>query len=328
MPSSNMTSVPSLPPDEAVTAVVTRACFLKFQLCTRQLKDGDRIHIQTRFADLKLWADSVGATAPEKASLDWRFQHRPVDIQFILGHLSMLEELLEECLVAMKEDLYVRDILIGIDSVVDSLAFIGVQIRRSGRKSRLQKADRSFDRNRARYRSLRAHLSCVIVSRPTQQGRTEEDCHGYDYFADLSFSPIQERLIEANLKRRHRFIEAQRHSQGLKNSSTMTRRYNTGSASEIKHQDSLLEQKRKAAASEQHRTLTRSATSASGLDPEWGGLHIQRRPSSAITRITAITATAKYPRVHAPSNMDQKLIQCPCCCQALPTAELEDIIWR
>jgi hypothetical protein len=334
LPSSTMTSVPSPPPNEAVTATITRECFQKFQLCTQQLEGRDEIHIRTRWADLKLWADSVGATAPDKASLDRRYEHRPEDIHFILGLLSMLGEVLEECHTAAKGDFSLRDILTRIDSIVDSLAFIGVQIRRSGRKSRLQKADRSFDRNRAKYRNLRAHLSCVMVSRPTQEGRPGKDCHSNDYFADLSLPPIQERLIEANLRRRHRFIEAQRHSQGLKESFTLEgpsvvpNQYDTESASETKHRSIPAEHRKKPMVSQQKRTLTLPATSASGVDSRWGGLHSQRRPGSTITRITTITAAAIYPKAHAPSNMDQKIVQCPCCCQSIPTVELEDSLWK
>jgi hypothetical protein len=246
----------------------------------------------------------------------------------------MLGELLEKCHTAARENLSLSDILTSIDSIVDSLAFIGVQIRRSGRKSRLHKADRSFDRNRAKYRNLRAHLSCVMVSRPTPEGRPTENCHSNDYFADLSFPPIQERLIEANLRRRHRFIEAQRHSQGLKDSfpmeghSVVTGKHHTESASEKEHGGILAEHRKKAVVSQQKRTLTLPATSASGMDSRWGGLHTQRRPGSTITRITTITAAAIYPRAHAPSNLDQKLVQCPCCCQSIPTVELEDSLWR
>lgn len=132
---------------EASTATVTRSCLEEFQQCIQQLEGKDKIHIRTRLIDLRLWADSVGATAQAKASLDWRFQHRPDDIYFIRGLLSMLEGLLKECFIAANNRSDVRDIITNIDSTVDSLAFIGVQIRRSGRKSRLRKADDSFDQS-------------------------------------------------------------------------------------------------------------------------------------------------------------------------------------
>jgi hypothetical protein len=333
MSSSAMASVPSPSLKEAVTATVTRACLQKFHACIQRLEGRNKVHVQTRLADLRLWADNVGATAPEKASLDSRFQHRPEDIRFILGLLSMLEELLEECHTAARENARVRDILRSIDSTVDSLAFIGVQIRRSGRKSRLQKADQSFDRNRAKYRNLRAHLSCIMVSWPSVGGCSEDHFRSSDYFVDLSFLPIQERLIEANLRRRHRFIEAQRHSQGLKDYSRVEDRYEiiqghvAGSATETEHRGSLAESREIAAVSQPKQAPRIPTTSASGLDSTWEGWQTQRRPGSTVTRITAITAAARYPRAHSPT-LDQKLVQCPCCCQAIPAAELENNLWR
>jgi hypothetical protein len=94
-----------------------------------------------------------------------------------------------------------------------SMISIGVAIRRSGRKSRLQKADASFDRDRDKYLDLRAHLATVIMSRPNYGPRTLSDS---DHFTKVELSPIQNRLVEANLRRRHRFMNAQRHSHLLR----------------------------------------------------------------------------------------------------------------
>ncbi|CZR61670.1 uncharacterized protein PAC_11567 [Phialocephala subalpina] len=333
-------------PTEASTATVTRLCLEGFQKCIQQLQDKNKIHIQTRLADLRLWADSVGAAAQAKASLDWRFQHRPNDIHFIRGLLSMLEGLLKECFIAANNRSDVRDAIANIDATVDSLAFIGVQIRRSGRKSRLRKADDSFDETRDKYRKLRAHLACVITSKPTREGRPKDEgkeIHSVDYFANLKLPPIQERLVEANLRRRHRFMEAQRHSHGLKGSSTkvshtvIPQQFVAMAANHTKHEVSPMLDSKVAVASREKQarptgpgkdTPTMPATSASGLDSKWGGLQNNRRAGSTVTRITAITAAARYPRVHTSSNKDQKLVKCPCCCQAIPTSELEDSQWR
>ncbi|KAH8719541.1 hypothetical protein GQ44DRAFT_751601 [Phaeosphaeriaceae sp. PMI808] len=332
---------------EASTAVVTRSCLEEFQQCLQQLHGKDRIHIQTRLADLRLWADSVGAVAHAKASLDSRFKHRPNDILFIQNLLSMLEGFLKECIVAASCKADLRDIMTNIDSAVDSLAFLGVQIRRSGRKSRIRKADDSFDQNRDKYRKLRAHLACIISSKPAIEGRpTDEgkDIHSVDYFAKLKLSPIQERLVEANLRRRHRFQEAQRHSEGLKDRlakvtpPVIPQQFITMAVIHHPKQDaSPMQDKKIAAAMTQQSSrpapkgkspLTLPATSASGLDSRWGGLQNKRRPGSTMTRLTAITANARYPRARRLSNADQKLAKCPCCCQAIPAAELEGNRWR
>lgn len=331
---------------EALTATVTRSCLEKFKQCIQKLQGKDKIHVQTRLADLRLWSDSVGAAASAKASLNSRFQHRPNDVNFVRGLLSMLEGLLQECLTAASDGSDVRDAITNIDSTVDSLAFIGVQIRRSGRKSRLRKADDSFDKNRDIYRKLRAHLACVLTAKPTEEGRPKDEgkeIHSVDYFTNIKLPQIQERLVGANLRRRHRFMEAQRHSHGLKDPSTeashtvIPQQFITMAATDTKQEVSPMQDIKIAAALHQKQVRpsgagqnapTIPATSASGLDSKWGGLQKNRRPGSTVTRITAITAAARYPRAHPSSSQGQKLVKCPCCCQAIPASELEDGQWR
>jgi hypothetical protein len=51
------------------------------------------------------------------------------------------------------------------------------------------------------------------MSRPNYGPRTLSDS---DHFTKVELSPIQNRLVEANLRRRHRFMNAQRHSHLLR----------------------------------------------------------------------------------------------------------------
>lgn len=335
---------------EASTAAVTRSCFEKFQQCLQHTDGKTKIHVQTRLADLRLWADSVGAVAHEKASLDYRFQHRLDDILFIRNLLSMLEgflEDMEECFLTTKHEADLQDVMTNIDSTIETLAFIGVQIRRSGRNSRIRKADNSFDRNRDSYRNLRAHLACIVLARPTKEGRPKnegKDIHSVDYFAQIKLSPIQERLIEANLRRRHRFKEAQRHSGKLRDHlgnvapPVIPQQFIATSTTQHSGQDvSPLQDKKIAAAMRQQKsgpglrkddTHTIAPTSASGLDSAVGGLQEKRRLRPTATRITSTTAKMRYSRAHKFSDAEQKLAKCPCCCQAIPATELEGSRWR
>lgn len=325
---------------EASTAEITRSCLEKLQQCIHRKEGEDKTHLQTRLADLRLWSGSVGATAREKASLDARFQHRPDDIYSIQSLLHMLEGFLRECLIAADNDAHLRNVIMNIDSTIDSLVFIGVQIRRSGQTSQLRMVDGSFERNRDNYQKLRAHLACVITSKPTEGGRPADEgkeIHSMDYFAELELPPIQHRLVEANLRRRHRFTEAQRHSQGLLDYSTKAShpvRSREAFALARTHPDqeakpiTQIRQMQARAAGAANEAPTVTATSASGLDSKWGGFRNSRRPGSTVTRITAITASATYPKARVSSDPDQRLVKCPCCCQAIPTTELEDGQWR
>lgn len=335
---------------EASTAAVTRSCFEKFQQCLQQTDGKTKIHIQTRLADLRLWTDSVGAVAHEKASLDYRFRRRPDAVRFIRDLLSMLEGFLkdmEECFLAAKHEADLQGIMTNIDSTIDTLAFIGVQIRRSGRKSRIRKVDSSFDQNQDRYRNLRAHLACVVLAKSTEEGRPineGKDIHSVDYIAKIKLSPIQERLIRANLRRRHRFEEAQRHSGRLKGHSgnvappVIPQQFITISTTQHAKQDiSQLQDKRIAAVMRQQSsrpgpkkedTHTIAPTSASGLDSKWGGLQEKRRPEPTATCLTSTMAKMRYPRAHKLPDAEQKLAKCPCCCQAISATELEGSRWR
>ncbi|KAI1149604.1 hypothetical protein F4825DRAFT_453287 [Nemania diffusa] len=321
---------------EASIADLTRSCLEGARQSIQQLKGKDKIYMQTRLADLRLWADSVGATAPAKASLDQRFQHRPEDIYLIRGLLFMLQGFFNECSIAVDNQSDIEDIISNIDSTVDSLGILGVQIRRSGRQSRLRKADSSFDKNREKYHKLRVHLACIIASKPTKNGRpaTEgAEIHSVDYFANLKLAPIQERLIEANLRRRHRFLEAQRHSHGLKDTSTkayqlIIPRQTTAEStpSHTKQGVNSTPARQTLPPNPRHNSPMTTVTSTSGMDSKWGGLRDSRRPGSTVTRITNITAAARYPKAHA--SWEQKLIKCPCCCQAIPASEMEGTQWR
>ncbi|KAI0191452.1 WD40-repeat-containing domain protein [Xylaria flabelliformis] len=315
---------------EASLADMTRSCLEGARQSIERLEGKDKIYMQTQLTDLRLWADSVGATAQAKASLDQRFQHQPEDVYLIRGLLSMLQGFFSECSIAADSKSDIKDIVSNIDSTIDSLAILGVQIRRS-----LREADNSFDKNREKYREFRAHLACIIASRPTEDGRPVDEgkeIHSVDYFANLRLTSVQERLIEANLRRRHRFLEAQRHSHGLKDISTKAYQSITPQQTIAEMPSSRAKQGANsnlagnAAVTTQERQALLTVTSASGLDSKWGGLRDSRRPKSTVTRTTTITAAARYPKAHAPSG--QKLIKCPCCCQAIPASEVEASQWK
>jgi hypothetical protein len=85
------------------------------------------------------------------------------------------------------------------DVTLDRLLRVSVAIRKSGAQHRLARADRSFDR--LEHYDLYSHLCLVLFARKdTTKQRLDH---------------IQARLLEANLRRRHRFLYAQRHAKHL-----------------------------------------------------------------------------------------------------------------
>ncbi|KAI1132237.1 hypothetical protein F5Y10DRAFT_284131 [Nemania abortiva] len=273
---------------EASLADMTRSCLEGAKHSIQRLEGKDKIYMQTRLADLRLWADSVGATAQGKASLDQRFQHRPDDVYLIRGLLFMLQGFFSKFSIAADNKSDIKDIISNINSTIDSLAILGVQIRRGGRQSRLRKADSSFDENRKKYRKFRAHLACIIASRPTEGGRPVnegKEIHSVDYFANLKLTPIQERLIEASLRRRHRFLEAQRHSHGLRDVSTKIYQpvalqqtiseTPSGHSKQrvnpipVRSMTATMQERQALPTNPKHNAPMTAITSASGLDSKW-----------------------------------------------------------
>ena len=322
------------------TAESTLSCLKQFTFCVDKIEGVHNIHINNRYADFKLWADSLGAIAQGQACLDWRFRDRPEDILFIKGLLEMLEWFLKECASSSGNVNAVEEALDKIDSMVHNLISIGVAIRRSGRKSRLQKADDSFERHREKYLDLRAHLACVIVSKPNKGPRTPCDS---DHFATMVLPPIQNRLVEANLRRRHRFLEAQRHSHLLKDPTPTIHGHlstepgineilstlGTKLPSEnqgIPKVEARLE-RAQAITAARIDPITTPGTIASTLETGFQGLQHKVQARSTVTCITKITAAARYPRAKT-SGTKNFSFKCPCCCQAISTKEAEDSQFR
>ncbi|KAH8754550.1 hypothetical protein F5883DRAFT_573024 [Diaporthe sp. PMI_573] len=319
----------------------TRACFARFQSCIAVLDGEHRNHLEIRFADLKLWADSVGALAYGKASLDWQLRGRSRDIFLVTSLLDMLEQFLKGKVAAIEdgdEDI-IEEAEQGIDEMTDNLAWIGSAIRRSGTKSRLQQADMSFERDRAgkdkrQCDQLRAHLICIIKSRPTETATSKD--YSKD-FHSMELQGIQNRLVEANLRRWHRFRYAQRHSNVLRASRAVQNmpihvipegsipnsvaeptnspvpRINTAAA------------KQRNETSDQGETGTTAGLSASAFGSEYQGLggRYTRPAKSTMTRISTITRFTRFPKAKKPQTQ-RKTLLCPCCCQALPLEEAED----
>ncbi|KAF5570196.1 1-phosphatidylinositol-4 5-bisphosphate phosphodiesterase [Fusarium phyllophilum] len=199
---------------------LSNRCLEAFQICltfrspdpglSNQHASHDE-RFEYRLADFNLWIDGIGALAPSKASLDARLSERPIDLSLVKGNLVMLFQSLEDCLDQLKDSGSLEDALLDIDSALESLVTLSLAIRRTGRRSRLQKADRLFIPEE--HAELRKHLEAIIQLRPGPGPCCPED---ESRTKMASLTPLQCHLVTANLKRRNRFIQAQLHSLGLK----------------------------------------------------------------------------------------------------------------
>lgn len=178
--------------------------------------------------------------------------------------------------------------------------------------NRYGEADASFHRNISNYHQLREHLAAIILLGHTTEPRDVFE----DMECSLKLDPIQERLVMANLKRRHRFMEAQRHSRGLLGPSTKAS--NTLIPEQLVAMPTITRQSQSRSTSPGKNPPVISATSAPDQDSKCGGIRTEVQTRIAI----------RYPRVHIPPSIDQELVKCPCCCQTIPATERDGIRWR
>jgi hypothetical protein len=140
-------------------------------------------------------------------------------------------------------------------------------------------------------------------------------------------SPLQIRLIDANLKRRNRFLYAQQHSQRLGGHPRNRPRERPALA--MRPQRSELSN----TAPHLHgEALVRedpggqSTTTATALDEQ---IQIPAEPVNgpATTVLSVTSSRITYPKA-PPLHNRQILFTCPCCCQSLPVAVGRGNQWK
>ncbi|KAK6359883.1 hypothetical protein TWF696_001012 [Orbilia brochopaga] len=309
---------------------LTRACISKFERCLQSRNITQKENLENRMADLSLWADGVGALAKQSASLDWRFRSRPEDLQLVKALLSMLGRFLDEYADIAETNGPIDDALSSIDAMIENLALIGVAVRRTGRTSRVQKADQKF--NREMHSELRQHLECILLLRPSANGHKALD--------NSELTVVQKRLVDANLRRRNRFLRAHQHSRYLGN-----HQLEPSAPIEISisvpvpvsgnmTQGSLGPKQSPLPLPMTPRPIKGQGADVAGFSTastaEGALQYIQDRSSGkevAKTQITSLAADADYPRPPASaSKFGHKVFRCPCCCQTLPNADTAE--WR
>ncbi|CAH0023170.1 unnamed protein product [Clonostachys rhizophaga] len=132
-----------------------------------------------------------------------RLESRPEEIVMIKGMLTLLRQFLgnyEELLGKAEES---EEALRNVDSALGNLALLAMAIRQTGKRSRLEKADKKF--NPDDHLALRDHLEFILRIQGSPAGQ-KSTCLDWR----------QQHLIRANLRRRNRFVQAQNHSKYLK----------------------------------------------------------------------------------------------------------------
>ncbi|KAL7957083.1 hypothetical protein V8C34DRAFT_325613 [Trichoderma compactum] len=327
--------------------------------------------LTTRLDSFKMWADNVGAQAEPLLSLDSRLHSRPDNLSLVKYLLNTLSKFIKDFADKPEKGHPITRALENIDSVIASLLRIGVAIRRAGKASRGRRAHKSFNPNE--HHEFKRHLECLILLRPNEdqpQPSGLEVSSVNELIDDPSTKPsekhdvlktkleqlaksrmdqldssrlneIQKRLIDANLRRRHNFLEAQKQSQRLKRKAQpkmLDRQRSDGDT--LKFSESgltthtLAQSKTSAPLDNEYQETKSTALPAATTGSHIGAstveesaqlnLHVansqQRAPSMVRSQISLIATDAEFPKPPAPSKY-HGMFKCPCCCQSLPSQD-------
>ncbi|RAK89626.1 hypothetical protein BO79DRAFT_227827 [Aspergillus costaricaensis CBS 115574] len=280
-------------------------------------------------ADLKLWANGAGALKVGKASLDARLTSNQdakdfvrIRSDFLLGadgHGDGLGQAMQD-----------------VKSIIGQLSRIMTSIRKAGINARIQKADGSYDPGHPQVEALKNHLQLLLLllSRPRYNGtlQAETSSHGVLLVSSIdgtivseprSLTVIQRRLIEANLKRRHRFLYAQRHA--IKLSDREPAPAKSIPTSRKIPQPLILNPNARSTDEPKLPTVYSTTTATEVQDPIPFPTRDSAQPATTI--ISAISSRVTYPK---PPQLrpDQNVFQCPCCCQTLPASMSRGSQWK
>ncbi|KAH7121765.1 hypothetical protein B0J13DRAFT_567235 [Dactylonectria estremocensis] len=335
-------------------------CLTKFDECLLNDALAQNQWAENRRADFCIWVDGVGALAGKNASLDARFVSKPRELILTLNLLLQLHNYLGDSLNATGRK-RLEEAKRNADAAIENLASMAVAIRRTGRKSRLIRADRGF--TSPTLGDFRIHLQCVIRFEPTLPSGEQpldqpEDPLWWQDLMDADLAPLQQRLIDANLLRRNRFLYAQKHSQKLALwSPTAESEYSPPieqkAAGRLAVERPPIRLPKGQLPVEypliQPRNLrVPKLPDFPALSETWASVpesklkwteprKIVRAPQTQISFVTAATLYPKLRKSSKPEEEDMdtneielpKMLKCPCCCEAIPHNTLEtETAWK
>lgn len=221
----------------------------------------------------------------------------------------------------------------GVEVMINQLVRISIAIHRSGARARLERADQSFQANR--HSELRDHLALLISANTLTQEEKEAGNSSLD-LDSKSLTDIQLRLIDANLRRRHRFLYAQRRlrkqeeDDARQHVEPRQKQAQTALANKASHEhpspNSREEGKPGALSkSEKDRSapLTETNSALTALD---GPIEMPMDGQLSTMVPSSTSAKVVYPQIS--KNPGAELFTCPCCCQSLPIYISSGPKWR
>ncbi|KAL6232371.1 hypothetical protein BDW75DRAFT_21914 [Aspergillus navahoensis] len=295
-------------------------------------------------ADLNLWANGAGALKVGKASLDARLSSNLDAKIFVVNLLRMLQGFVERCADIgseicndTPETSELSQAIQDVNDIMGQLTRVTISIRKAGTNARIQKADAFYDPHHPQIEALSQHLQLLLLAKPSKngsirarassQGMLVLSCRDDTTVIDSqSLTPIQKRLIEANLKRRNRFLYAQRHAMKLSERDQVDQVPSKSMPAPRKLPLPPVLNTLKRTTEEHGAPKVYSATTATEVqDPIALPTQVSAQPATTV--ISAISSRVVYPRP-PPLRNDQNVFQCPCCCQTLSYSMSRGSQWK
>ncbi|KAI0410721.1 hypothetical protein F5X98DRAFT_384963 [Xylaria grammica] len=326
---------------ELSVLTLTKACISQFEELLA-LHGPRQTELESRLADFCLWADSVGALSKRGSSLDSRLQGRFNDLALVRNVLNTLADSLDYAKNVVESERSSDESIQNLDSAIGNLALIGVAIRRTGKASRNRRADLTFDPDE--HPDFRTHLECIVLLRPTEAAVFHQNENG-ECVADLApfkLSPLQNRLVDANLRRRHKFNIAQKRSRHQKEAHVQISASAAALAADNPLRDIPPPSVQNVVGPQAlgpyliAKDPSRPEPTASGsslASTAEGTLKyppaVERdRPGVAKTQITSIAADTEFPKP-PPIPLGRQVAKCPCCCQSFPVDVFTNLMtWK
>jgi len=186
----------------------TLNCIESFNNCLANPALGKLGWVERCQADFNLWTYGLKADSTGKSSLDYRVREREDVRNVVSDLLDGLAESLYSCLETSTEPEGLEILEFDIKTVLKQLSRIHVAIRRAGNHLRYQRADAALKdalstRDFIEWKEDMENLILMGVENKNQkQGHEEGQNPGFSQQRTLT--KVQERLIRANLLRRHR----------------------------------------------------------------------------------------------------------------------------
>ncbi|KID95385.1 transcription factor Zn, C2H2, partial [Metarhizium majus ARSEF 297] len=305
-------------------SAIAEDCIARFESLTASANPARRERLENRGSDFRLWCDGVGARVQGPASLDSRLQGRQDDLDFVKSIMRLLADFLAEYDPSQSQA-QVEIATENIDSALGSLSRLGLSIRQSGKASRTRRADRRF--NPDDHEEFRTHLRCILLLRPTADGHNMKDIE------ESRLNQLQKRLIDCNLRRRNRFLLAQKHSEKLKASQRTSQSSKPperpiaslpipSSSGHEKDETKAAEPKATESRPKPQREAERAGTNLHSAASTAEGTPLALcNDTTAKTSITSLARTKEFPRPPKPL-IGRRIYRCPCCFQSLPDSIL------